>query len=73
MKLTQLVIDVVWKTGQDFTPETLFLAMLPIIMVAYTSADVSNYTFWTSIPHPPLNRHTILWDPSIPVYVNDST
>lgn len=62
----------VWKTEQDLTPEILFLAQLAIMMVAPTTTDVSNHTYWAYVLHPPLNRPTTWQDLIVSVYVNDS-
>jgi hypothetical protein len=52
------------------TPEALFLAMLTLTSIQVIT--VENYTYWAYIPNPPLIRLLAWWDPTVPVYVNDS-
>jgi hypothetical protein len=62
--------NVVTCSGQSMTPEALFLAMLTLTSIQVITAE--NYTYWAYTPNPPLNTLITWWDPTVPVYANDS-
>lgn len=68
--LTRKAEDVLKEAGTPLIPDKLFLGMLAVL--SCTSVVNANYTYWISIPAPPLLQFVDWNEPSPLVLTNDS-
>ena len=51
----------------------MFALITTAVSIPLATAGSKNYTYWTCIPNPPLQKPVEWGDSMIPVYVNDSS